>query len=128
MRLRLPALLTAAIMVAACGGMSDLTDVPPTPPGALTYNGFDASGQQVVGGWIQFEIPDLVQHTSAMGSWTLKAIAVPQHGNIGPQVGKGTLLLDLTGAETVGDLNPGRTDANVILTGTLTLNGLEPVR
>ena len=49
--------------------------------------------------------------------------AIRSYYEIGPQVGSGTLSGRFVDDNVVVNLNPERTDDNVILTGTLTIQG-----
>jgi hypothetical protein len=83
------------------------------PKGALQYSGFDKNGKPVVRGWISLDVRE-----SAVidGEWCLDRVGDP--GDIGPQLGLGTLTGRLEGADLYINLNPGFADFNVFLIGT----------
>jgi hypothetical protein len=130
MRFGSAAIALLALFGAGCQGARQVTASGGPPVGAMSYEGYDASGHLVVVGWIDLDIPTLDAGSPIpsdfSGSWGLSALTDPDQ--IGPQHGTGTLAGRFTDSGVVVELQPGQADNGVVLSGTLTAGGPVPMR
>lgn len=119
-------LIPLLLLGVGCSGDDDVVTPPdPVPPGAMTYTGYDENGVAAVEGWILLDLAiDPVGPTvpvNVTGTWELRRVNLS--GDIGPQIGAGTLEASLDDGQLFVNLNPGRTDDNVFADGALTVIG-----
>jgi len=87
------------------------------PDGTYNYTAYDSLGTIVAKGTLIFKFKD---STSVTGEWEIKKVGDPQ--NIGPQIGEGELIGDLTNEILWMELNPDFRDNNVFLQGKPEIN------
>lgn len=123
-----PAVLLPALFGVSCQGGRDVVQPGSTPPGAMTYTGYDDAGQPLVTGWIRLDFVTIQTAPTPPpdGAWRLRALVDPS--TVGPQVGEGTLTLSFFEDRVGADLNPGVADNNVTLLGHLTAGGPQRMR
>lgn len=80
----------------------------------FSYQGFTAEGELFASGSLFFSQMDTAR---VEGVWFISKKKEVE--NIGPQIGRGTLVGQITEGRIVIDLNPEMRDNNVILMGTL---------
>lgn len=80
------------------------------PEGAYAYTGYDSTGVKIVQGWIKINLDDT---TNISGEWELDKIGNPE--NMGPQIGSGNIVGNLTNNQLFLNLNPQYADNNVFL-------------
>lgn len=122
-----PVLLMAAL--AGCHDPSDLTRPPERiPAGAMAYTGFDEHGVSLVRGWVKLDVLIITSDpgipSNVTGTWKLRRVC--PYGEIGPQVGEGSLEGLLQNDRLVANLNPGKVDDHVVLDGPLEVIGDPP--
>jgi len=88
---------------------------PALPTGVYDYVARDTDGAVVATG-------RLLVDSSDSGAWKIEQVASNQ--DVGPQVGSGTLSIQVSNDEIYIDLNPGWADHNVVLKGTFTHGSL----
>jgi hypothetical protein len=104
----------------ACSQAKSSAPQKPFPIGDYQYISYDDKGDKVVQGRISITSSEVIrigseQKTQLKGNWELKKIGRQEH--IGMQEGKGDLIGMLDNSEINIDLNPGMSDANVVLKG-----------
>lgn len=88
---------------------------PGLPTGVYEYVARDTNGAVVATG-------RLLVDSSDSGVWKIEQVA--SNNDVGPQVGSGTLSIQVSHDEIYIDLNPGWADHNVVLKGTFTRGSL----
>lgn len=119
-------LLPLLLLGVGCSGDDDVVTSPePIPAGAMTYVGYDENGVAAVEGWILLDLAiiqvDPAVPMNVTGTWKLRRVGVP--GDVGPQIGEGTLEALLNSDQLFVNFNPGRTDDNVFADGPFTVIG-----
>jgi len=119
-------LISLLAVASACVTAVDITKPPdPVPPGAMAYTGYDDSGTPVIEGWVLLDIvtvnapPSIPSNVT--GTWNLRR--VNPDGEVGPQVGQGTLEGLLQGDQLFVNFNPSSADDNVVGDGMLKVIG-----
>lgn len=125
MRNRCRLLLVLSLVLAVGCHESDDTVNPPIPAGAMTYTGYDEQGTPVVQGWVKPDIAiiavDPAFPMNLTGTWKLWRVGVD--GELGPQIGEGTLEGSLGDTTLFVNFNPGRADDNVVADGAFEVIG-----
>lgn len=90
-----------------------LTRPPPDPVGIYAYEGFTPGGELLVTGLLAITN----RGDPLRGTWKLSGVGEPI--GIGPQIGRGELSGTLNDGSLYLNLNPGTSDDNVFLNGSL---------
>jgi hypothetical protein len=119
-------LIALFALVPACHDTGDITKPPdPVPVGAMTYTGYDETGTPLVNGWVKLDIPiiaaDPTIPSNVAGTWELRLVSPA--GEIGPQVGRGSLEGLLQNEQLFVNFNPQNADDNVVGDGVFTVIG-----
>lgn len=119
-------LLPLLLLAVGCSGDDDVVTPPePIPAGAMSYTGYDENGVAAIEGWILLDLAialyDPAVPVSVTGTWELRRVNLS--GDLGPQIGEGTLEAVLNGDRLVVNFNPNRTDDNVFADGPFTVIG-----
>lgn len=117
--MRLTGFLLALLVIglAALPGSSETSATQPPETslvGDYYYAGLDGSGHKIVEGTLSITS---VEADSLNGNWQFHKVR--RGGKIGPQVGTGKLIGQITDGQIYINLNPNMADNNVHLRGTL---------
>jgi hypothetical protein len=82
--------------------------------GKYSYSGYDEAGRMIVEGNLVITPEDT---SRVHGTWVLKSVSGSPSGEVGPQIGSGTLVGEVNLALIGINLNPGWVDNNVVLFG-----------
>lgn len=125
-RFRWLLVISLLAIVPACNDARHVTNTRDTiPPGAMAYTGYDENGVAVVEGWVKPDIAiiavDPAFPFNLTGTWKLRRVG--GSGEIGPQVGEGTLGGVLQDGRLFVSFNPTRADDNVVSDGAFEVVG-----